>query len=148
MILKIIQLTGANTKPHNAVFLLKMWSPGLDHLILYFDVILQGWSDLLWPWVDFDKNGIMDYLDYLLRLTQFIQNSSGIIEIIVNLFNWNKKNHTHSSSNDHVPHHIISLWSCRNVHFFAEDDPMYESKLTKDEIRYGNGYFVTGCIKH
>ena len=60
-----------------------------DHLILYFDVILQGWSDLLWPWVDFDKNSIMEYLDYLLRLTQFIQNSSGIIEIIVNLFNWN-----------------------------------------------------------
>ena len=87
MILKIIQQTGANTKPHNSVCLLKMWSPDLDHLILYFDVILQGWSDLLWPWVDFDKNGIMDYLDYLLRLTQFIQNSSGIIEIIVNLFN-------------------------------------------------------------
>ena len=53
----------------------------------YFDVILQGWSELLWPWIDFDKNVVMDWLDYVLRVTQFIQNSSGIIDIIVNLFN-------------------------------------------------------------
>merc|ERR1711953_299433 len=52
----------------------------IDHLILYLDVILQGWSDLLWPWIDFDKSIVMDYLDYLLRITQFIQNSSSIIE--------------------------------------------------------------------
>lgn len=50
-------------------------------------MILQGWSDLLAPWIDFDKNIVMDKLDYVLRLTKMIQNSTKAIDMIITVIN-------------------------------------------------------------
>ncbi|CBY42097.1 unnamed protein product, partial [Oikopleura dioica] len=57
----------------------------IDDLILYFDVILQGWVDLLEPWIIFDKNIIMGYLDYILQLTTLLSASATFIELIARI---------------------------------------------------------------
>ncbi|CAG5078543.1 Oidioi.mRNA.OKI2018_I69.PAR.g9017.t1.cds [Oikopleura dioica] len=57
----------------------------IDDLILYFDVILQGWADLLEPWIIFDKNTIMGYLNYILQLTTLLSASATFIELIARI---------------------------------------------------------------